>query len=124
MLSASVPRSRDAKLVHSVARASVVVLFLSLFAFYLATAALMVWLTFRSPLSGRIQSFKGVVAPFFGSTAIIFGLLLAFLSNDIWDRNKQADRIVLIESNTLVALYSLGAASEPTTVACAPRFAL
>jgi rRNA-processing protein FCF1 len=89
----------------------VVVLFLSLFAFYLATAALMVWLTFRSPLSGRIQSFKGVVAPFFGSTAIIFGLLLAFLSNDIWDRNKQAARIVLIESNTLVALYSLSAAS-------------
>lgn len=89
----------------------VVVLFLSLFAFYLATAALMVWLTFRSPLSGRIHSFKGVVAPFFGSTAIIFGLLLAFLSNDIWDRNRQADRIVLIESNTLVALYSLSAAS-------------
>lgn len=89
----------------------VVVLFLSLLAFYLATAALMVWLTFCSPLSGRIQSFKGVVAPFFGSTAIIFGLLLAFLSNDIWERNSQADRIVLTESNTLVALYSLSAAS-------------
>jgi hypothetical protein len=74
----------------------VVVLFLSLFAFYLATAALMVWLTFRSPLRERIQSFKGVVAPFFGSTAVIFGLLLAFLSNDIWDRNKQAARIVLV----------------------------
>ena len=87
------------------------VLFASLFAFYLGTAALIVWLSFRSGLSERIQSFKGVVAPFFGSTAVIFGLLIAFLSNDIWDRNKQAERIVLTESDTLVALYSLSAAS-------------
>jgi hypothetical protein len=90
---------------------SVPVLFASLFAFYLATAALMVWLSFRSRLSERIQSFKGVVAPFFASTATIFGLLIGFLSNDIWERNKQAQRIVLTESDTLVALYSLSAAS-------------
>jgi hypothetical protein len=85
--------------------------FASLFAFYLGTAALIVWLSFRSPLRGRIQSFKGVVAPFFGSTAIIFGLLIAFLSNDIWDRNKQAEHLIFAESDTLVALYSLSAAS-------------
>lgn len=83
----------------------------SLFAFYLATAALLVWLSFRSRLSRHIQTFKGVVAPFFGSTSIIFGLLIAFLSNDIWERNKQAERIVLTESDTLVALYSLSVAS-------------
>ncbi|HET9046933.1 MAG TPA: hypothetical protein VFO33_08245 [Casimicrobiaceae bacterium] len=87
------------------------VLFASLFAFYLGTAALIVWLSFRSKLSGRIQTFKGVVAPFFGSTSVIFGLLIAFLSNDIWDRNKQAEQIVFTESDTLVALYSLSAAS-------------
>lgn len=85
--------------------------FATLFAFYLATAALLVWLSFRSPLRGQVQSFKGVVAPFFGSVAVIFGLLIAFLSNDIWDRNKQAERVVLTESDTLVALYSLGIAS-------------
>jgi hypothetical protein len=34
-----------------------------------------------------------------------------FLSNDIWDRNKQAERVVLTESDTLVALYSLSVAS-------------
>lgn len=83
----------------------------TLFAFYFATAALLVWLSFRSRLSGHIQTFKGVVAPFFGSIAIIFGLLIAFLSNDIWERNKQAERIVLTESDTLVALYSLSVAS-------------
>jgi hypothetical protein len=87
------------------------VIFASLFAFYLSTAALLVWLSFRSPLKGRVQSFKGVVAPYFGSVSIIFGLLVAFLSNDIWDRNKQAERVVLIESDTLVALYSLSIAS-------------
>ncbi|MET1084511.1 MAG: hypothetical protein ABWY12_15905 [Burkholderiales bacterium] len=85
--------------------------FASLFAFYLATAALLVWLSFRSSLSRQVQSFKGVVAPFFGSVAVIFGLLAAFLSNDIWDRNRQAERVVLTESDTLVALYSLGIAS-------------
>lgn len=89
----------------------VVVVFASLFICYLGAAALIVWLCFRSRLSGRIQSFKGIVAPFFSSTAIIFGLLIAFLSNDIWDRNKQAERVVSVESETLIALYSLGAAS-------------
>jgi hypothetical protein len=89
----------------------ILVIFASLFAFYLATAALLVWLSFRSPLRGRVQSFKGVVAPYFGSVSIIFGLLVAFLSNDIWDRNKQAERVVLTESDTLVALYSLSIAS-------------
>jgi hypothetical protein len=83
----------------------------SLFAFYLATASLLIWLSFWSPLSRRVQSCKGVVAPFFGSVGIIFGLLVAFLSNDIWDRNKQAERVVHTESDTLVALYSLSIAS-------------
>jgi len=87
------------------------VIFASLFAFYLATAALLVWLSFRSSLSRKVQTFKGVVAPFFGSVGIIFGLMAAFLSNDIWDRNKQAERVVVTESDTLVALYSLSVAS-------------
>jgi hypothetical protein len=85
--------------------------FASLFLVYLAVAAALVWLSFRSPASAFIQTLKGVVAPFFSSTAVIFGLLIAFLANDIWDRNKQAERIVAIESETLIALYSLSAAS-------------
>jgi len=85
--------------------------FATLFAFYFATAALLVWLSFRSPLRDPIQSARGVVAPFFGSVAVIFGLLVAFLSNDIWDRNKQAQRVILTEADTLVALYSLSVAS-------------
>ena len=90
-------------------------LFATLFAFYVASALLLAWLTFRSRLSGRIQGLKGVVAPFFASTATIFALLIGFLSNDIWDRNKQAARVVLTESDTLVALYRLGAASGSDT---------
>jgi hypothetical protein len=87
------------------------VIFATLFGFYLGTAALLVWLSFRSPLKSRVQSFKGVVAPYFGSVGIIFALLVAFLSNDIWDRNKQAERVVFTESDTLIALYSLSLAS-------------
>lgn len=88
-------------------------IFASLFAVYLGTAALIAWLSFRSALAGRIQSFKGVAAPFFMSTAVIFGLLIAFLSSDIWERNKQAERIVFTEADTLIALHSLSAASTP-----------
>lgn len=95
----------------------VAAVFASLFAFYLGVAALLVWLSFRSGLSGWIRSFRGVVAPFFGSTAIIFGVLIAFLSTDIWDRNKQAERVVFTESDTLIALYSLSAASAGDNVA-------
>jgi hypothetical protein len=54
---------------------------------------------------------QGRGCPVFGSTAVIFGLLIAFLSNDIWDRNKQAERVVFTESDTLIALYSPSAAS-------------
>ena len=92
-------------------------LFASLFVFYLAAAAFLVWLSFRSPLRGTVQSAKGVVAPFFGSVGIIFGLLAAFLSNDIWDRNKLAERVILTESDTLVALHRLALASGSDTPA-------
>lgn len=89
----------------------VAAVFASLFVLYLGAAALMVWLSFRSRLAPWIQTFRGVVPPFFGSTAIIFGVLIAFLSNDVWERNKQAERVVFTESDTLIALYSLSAAS-------------
>ena len=89
----------------------VVAIFASLFAFYLGAAVFIGWLSFRSRLSGQILSLKGVVAPFFTSTAVVFGLLIAFLSNDIWERNRQAERIVFTESDTLIGLYSLSAAS-------------
>jgi len=49
----------------------VAALFASLFVVYIGAAAFVVWLSFRSPLSGHIQTFKGVVAPFFTSTAKI-----------------------------------------------------
>jgi len=95
----------------------VLAVFASLFVAYLGMATLIVWLSFRSRAAPWIQGFRGVVPPFFGATAIIFGVLVAFLSNDIWDRNKQAERVVFTESDTLVALYSLSAASTADNAA-------
>src|SRR5215471_9214865 len=86
-------------------------IFGTLVAFYGGAAAFIVWLTFRSRAGRHVKSINGVVAPFFVSTALLFGLMAGFLSSDVWDRNKQAERAVLAESDTLVALYSLGAAS-------------
>jgi heme A synthase len=38
-------------------------------------------------------------------------LLIGFLSNEIWERNREAERIVLTESDTLLSLYSLSVAT-------------
>ena len=51
-----------------------------------------------------------MVASFFTSTAVIFGPLIAFLSSDIWMRNKQAQTVVFTESDTLIGLYCSSAA--------------
>src|SRR4029077_15590195 len=99
----------------------VAMLFASLFAFYLATAALLVWLSFRSKLSDRIQSFKGLVAPFFVSTATIFGLLVGFLSNDIWERNKQPRAWFLLRATRCSRFTVSVPLAGPMIEDCAPR---
>src|SRR6188474_2778152 len=62
-----------------------------------------------------ISAWLGLSIPWIFACLVTFYLgtaaLIAWLSNDIWDRNKQAERIVLTESETLLALNSLSAAS-------------
>jgi len=58
--------------------------------FYAATAALLFWLLFYSPLRAPIVSCAGVVAPYFGAIALLFSLLTGFLAADIADRNPRA----------------------------------
>lgn len=75
-------------------------------------AAMMLWLiAFRTRLSPRIQSLNGLVAPFFSSVAILFGLLTGFLANDVGDRNRQAVRAVQAEAGELRNVYTLSVAS-------------
>lgn len=56
-------------------------------------------------------SLSGVVAPFFESVAILFGLLTGFVANDAWERNRQASRAILTERDNLAAIYALSIAT-------------
>jgi len=86
-------------------------IFATLALLYFGTALALAAVTFRSPLTGPIKSLGGVVAPFFSSVAILFGLLTGFLANDVGDRNRQAVRAVQTEVGELRNLYTLSVAS-------------
>ncbi len=86
-------------------------IFAVLIALYFGTALVLSLVTFKSPLKKPLQSLNGVVAPFFGSIAILFALLTGFLANDVSDRNRQAVRSVQTEAGELHNLYTLSVAS-------------
>jgi Protein of unknown function (DUF4239) len=101
---------------------SVIGIFVCLVIVYGLTAALIAWLTFRSPLRARIQGFSGVVAPFFGSVALLFALLTGFLAAEVIERHQRAVRAVQVEGGALSSLHALTLAS--TADAAAIREAL
>lgn len=82
-----------------------------------AVAICLVLLSFVLPTSPAIRSFRGVVAPFVGSVAVMFAILLGFLANDIWGRQQRAAANVRLEAENLQTLTGLAAAfglpSEP-----------
>lgn len=86
-------------------------IFATLALLYFGTALVLTALTFRSPLAAPIKSLSGIVAPFFSSVAILFGLLTGFLANDVGDRGRQAVRAVQTEVGELRNLYTLSVAS-------------
>jgi uncharacterized membrane protein YbaN (DUF454 family) len=80
---------------------------LTLGAAFLVFALFLCWLSFASPLAPAFQEWKGVVPPFVGVPATLFGLLMTFLSQDVWDANRRAYRTVALERETLVTLAAL-----------------
>lgn len=87
-----------------------VALFATLIAFYAATAALIGWLVYRSPVGPWTRSFTGVAAPFIATVGVLFSLLTGFLAGDIADRNRQAWRAVTAEASGVVMLNTLAIA--------------
>jgi hypothetical protein len=78
---------------------------------YVLSAFVIFWASHRSRMQGKVQSLAGIVAPFFGSVAILFGLLTGFLASDISDRNRAATRAMLAESDGLYTTQMLSTAS-------------
>ncbi|MGO4706925.1 DUF4239 domain-containing protein [Microvirga sp. 2MCAF38] len=81
--------------------------FASLAVLLAASGLLVYWLCFGKRCRRIASSFGGVVAPFFGSVAILFALLMGFLANEVWDRNRQAARVVFDERDGLLALNAM-----------------
>jgi hypothetical protein len=86
-------------------------IFASLAMLYYGMALLLVGLTSCALLAPRLKTLHGIVAPFFSSVAILFGLLTGFLANDVGDRNRQAVRAVQSEAAEIRNIYTLSVAS-------------
>lgn len=80
--------------------------------FYAITGIALHLLAFHGPVSGWARSFRGVVAPFFVSPSLIFGLLLGFIAGEVWHRNAEAVQVVRGEGDTLSALTHLIPATD------------
>jgi hypothetical protein len=95
----------------------------SLAAFFAATSVLICWVAQGRYTEPFVGSLSGVVAPFFGSVAILFALLTGFLASDAWERNRQASRSILSERDGLVAIHdlSIAAASDMAEIRAALR---
>ncbi len=86
-------------------------MFAMLAALYFGIALLLTLAVFKSPIKGPLQSLTGIVAPFFGSVALLFALLTGFLANDVSDRSRLSVRAVQAEAGELRNLYTLSVAS-------------
>ncbi|WP_157961288.1 DUF4239 domain-containing protein [Microvirga flavescens] len=69
------------------------------------------WLSFGKRCRTTASSFTGIVAPFFGSVAILFALLTGFLASDVWERSRRAADAIFAERDGLLALNTMTIAS-------------
>jgi len=82
-------------------------LWLYLAGFYTTSAILLIFLSFSRLTGAWAQSFRGVVAPYFSGIVVIFGILVGFLANDVWDRSRRAATTVRSEAANLTSLHDL-----------------
>lgn len=97
----------DLPLIHWWMSQTTATMALTLIAAMTTLALFLCWLAFASPLAPSMQNWKGVVPPFVGVPATLFGLLMTFLSQDVWDANRRAYRAVALEREQLVTLMAL-----------------
>lgn len=77
-----------------------------------ASAALIFLAETRGPLSKTIRATRGVVAPYFASVAVLFGLFAALLASDVWQKTNEAKRAVLAEAHAVETLGYFARAND------------
>jgi uncharacterized membrane protein SirB2 len=86
-----------------------------------AIAALIVWVTHKSPARPYFASCVGIPGPFFASVAVLFGLFAAFLANDVQRRDAEAQAAVLREADGVRTILriseALGQDADPVKAA-------
>jgi hypothetical protein len=86
-------------------------IFATLCALYYGAALVFFFVASRSPLRHQVMKLNGIVAPFFSSVAILFGLLTGFLASDVGERGRHAVRAVQAEASEIRNVYTLSVAS-------------
>jgi hypothetical protein len=81
-----------------------------------AMALLLFAVESRGPMAPAIQASKGLVAPYFTSVAIVFGLFAALLANDAWQKDNAARYIVQAEADSVHLIAQLARAGGIETV--------
>lgn len=77
-----------------------------------ASASLIFLAEAKGPLSGPIRKTRGVVAPYFASVAVLFGLFAALLASDVWQKTNDAKRAVLAEAHAIETLGYFARAND------------
>lgn len=70
-------------------------------------AIVLQWVTQHSPIAGFFQSYVGVVAPYFVSVAVLFGLFATFLGADIWARVQATNHGLEHEAGAIQSLRQI-----------------
>ncbi|MEK9873926.1 MAG: hypothetical protein VW583_09240, partial [Betaproteobacteria bacterium] len=63
-------------------------------------------------LAGTKFEVKGVVGPYFGALAIMFGLFASLMAGDTWREISRANALLAKEVNSLRAIDTLANSSE------------
>jgi hypothetical protein len=75
-----------------------------------AFALLLCLLERHGPLAAFLQKPVGLVAPYFGCIAVLFGLVTALLMADVWQKDSAASQSVQAEDDAVRALLHLARA--------------
>jgi len=78
-----------------------------------AAAVLLYLVTQHGPFAAHLQSYRGVVAPFFASVGIVFAVFAAFLGADIWERVQHSNHSLETEAAAVQSIVQIAGSLGP-----------